>query len=111
LAVYATLPWYELTGKYFELLKVWTLKDNVLLLLQEIQEHTKAVTNLTISEPGDRLYSGSLDRTAKVKFSAALVSMSDSLLTKILFRWITDLVYWKGSNTLWAGAWYEGPDS
>ncbi|XP_024627707.1 putative E3 ubiquitin-protein ligase LIN-1 isoform X2 [Medicago truncatula] len=47
-------------------IKVWTLKDNELLLLQEIQEHTKAVTNLTISEPGDRLYSGSLDRTAKI---------------------------------------------
>ncbi|CAL5215131.1 unnamed protein product [Lathyrus oleraceus] len=47
-------------------IKVWTLKDNVLLLLQEIQEHTKAVTNLTISESGDRLYSGSLDRTAKI---------------------------------------------
>lgn len=46
---------------------MWTLKDNVLLLLQEIQEHTKAVPNLTISESGDRLYSGSLDRTAKVK--------------------------------------------
>jgi hypothetical protein len=79
--------------------------------MQEIQEHAKAVTNLTISESGDRLYSGSLDRTAKVKFSAVLVSMSGSLLTKVLFRWITDLVYWKGRNILWAGAWYEGPDS
>ncbi|XP_058732275.1 putative E3 ubiquitin-protein ligase LIN-1 isoform X2 [Vicia villosa] len=47
-------------------IKVWTLKDNLLLLLQEIQEHTKAVTSLTISESGDRLYSGSLDRSAKI---------------------------------------------
>ncbi|KAK7398962.1 hypothetical protein VNO78_10136 [Psophocarpus tetragonolobus] len=47
-------------------IKVWTLKDNLLHLLQEIQEHTKAVTNLVISESDERLYSGSLDRTAKV---------------------------------------------
>ncbi|XP_045822566.1 LOW QUALITY PROTEIN: putative E3 ubiquitin-protein ligase LIN-1 [Trifolium pratense] len=47
-------------------IKVWTLKDNLLLLLQEIQEHVKAVTTLTISESRDRLYSGSLDRTAKI---------------------------------------------
>ncbi|KAG5058777.1 hypothetical protein JHK86_013773 [Glycine max] len=47
-------------------IKVWTLKDNLFYLLQEIQEHTKAVTNLVILESDDRLYSGSLDRTAKV---------------------------------------------
>ncbi|KAL2342538.1 hypothetical protein Fmac_003823 [Flemingia macrophylla] len=47
-------------------IKVWTLKDNLFDLVQEIQEHTKAVTKLVISESGDRLYSGSLDRTAKV---------------------------------------------
>ncbi|KAK7358341.1 hypothetical protein VNO77_00268 [Canavalia gladiata] len=47
-------------------IKVWTLKDNLFHLLQDIQEHTKAVTNLVTSESSDRLYSGSLDRTAKV---------------------------------------------
>jgi len=48
--------------------------------LQEIQEHTKAVTNLVISESGDRLYSGSLDRTSKVKFYAVtLACMSGRL--------------------------------
>nr|KYP61633.1 U-box domain-containing protein 15 [Cajanus cajan] len=55
-------------------IKVWTLKDNLFDLLQEIQEHTKAVTNLVISESGDRLYSGSLDRTAKVKFSTVTLA-------------------------------------
>ncbi|KAJ1393524.1 Zinc finger, RING/FYVE/PHD-type [Sesbania bispinosa] len=47
-------------------IKVWTLKNGSFHLLQEIQEHSKAVTNLVISESGDRLYSGSLDRTTKV---------------------------------------------
>ncbi|KAK7319978.1 hypothetical protein RJT34_04707 [Clitoria ternatea] len=46
-------------------IKVWTLKDDLFHLLQEIQEHTKAVTNLVVSESGEKLYSGSLDRTAK----------------------------------------------
>ncbi|KAH1049487.1 hypothetical protein GLYMA_08G037000v4 [Glycine max] len=58
-------------GKFFSghtdgTMKVWTLKDNLFCLMQEIQEHTKAVTNLVISESDDRLYSGSLDRTARV---------------------------------------------
>lgn len=66
--------------------KVWIVKDSLFRLLQETQEHTKAVTSLAISESGDRLHSGSLDRTVKVKFSAVtLISMSGSLLTKVLF--------------------------
>lgn len=47
-------------------IKVWIVKDSLFQLLQEIQEHTKAVTSLAISESGDRLHSGSLDRTVKV---------------------------------------------
>ncbi|KAL9330155.1 hypothetical protein ACSQ67_005158 [Phaseolus vulgaris] len=56
----------KISGHTDGTIKVWTLKNNLFHLLQEIQEHTKAVTNLVISESGDRLYSGSLDRTSKV---------------------------------------------
>ncbi|KAK7267008.1 hypothetical protein RIF29_19671 [Crotalaria pallida] len=61
---------------------VWAVKDNLFHLLQEIQEHTKAVTSLVITESGDKLYSGSLDRTLKVKHSSTiLISMSVSQLS------------------------------
>ena len=35
---------------------------NLFYLLQEIQEHTKIVTNLVISESGDRLHNCSIDQ-------------------------------------------------
>ncbi|KAK1417336.1 hypothetical protein QVD17_26463 [Tagetes erecta] len=53
-------------------IKVWTGKntgkgkDNVLRLTQEIREHTKAVTSLTVLQSGDTLYSGSHDKTIRV---------------------------------------------
>ena len=63
------------------LLKVWKVKDGLLHLLQKTKEHMKYVTSLAISEPGDRLYSGSLDRTVKVIYAAVtVISMSCSLL-------------------------------
>ncbi|CAI9100373.1 OLC1v1037356C1 [Oldenlandia corymbosa var. corymbosa] len=47
-------------------LKVWIIKNGSLHLIQEAQEHTKAVTSLTILNSVERLYSGSLDRTVRV---------------------------------------------
>lgn len=50
----------------YSTLKVWTGKGSILHLIQEIREHTKAVTSLAILQSGERLYSGSLDKTARV---------------------------------------------
>lgn len=47
-------------------IKVWTGRGSILHQIQEVREHTKAVTSLAISQSGERLYSGSLDKTAKV---------------------------------------------
>ncbi|KAK8980025.1 hypothetical protein V6N11_061245 [Hibiscus sabdariffa] len=47
-------------------IKVWAGTGNNLHLVQEIREHTKAVTSLYILQSGERLYSGSLDKTARV---------------------------------------------
>ncbi|KAM6583195.1 hypothetical protein CsatB_010197 [Cannabis sativa] len=47
-------------------IKVWTGKGSILHLIQEIREHTKAVTSLTILPAAEKLYSGSLDRTSRV---------------------------------------------
>ncbi|XWS72048.1 hypothetical protein CRYUN_Cryun02cG0007400 [Craigia yunnanensis] len=47
-------------------IKVWTGRGSILHLVQEIREHTKAVTSLYILQSGERLYSGSLDKTARV---------------------------------------------
>ncbi|XP_054779547.1 putative E3 ubiquitin-protein ligase LIN-1 isoform X1 [Prosopis cineraria] len=47
-------------------IKVWTVRGSLFHLIQETQEHTKAVSSLSILESIDRLYSGSLDRSVKV---------------------------------------------
>ncbi|XP_024024111.1 putative E3 ubiquitin-protein ligase LIN-1 [Morus notabilis] len=47
-------------------IKVWTGKGSILHLIQEIREHTKAVTSLAVLAAGERLYSGSLDRSARI---------------------------------------------
>ncbi|XP_061993756.1 putative E3 ubiquitin-protein ligase LIN [Rosa rugosa] len=47
-------------------IKVWTGKGSILHLIQEIREHTKAVTSLAILQSKEILYSGSLDRTTRV---------------------------------------------
>nr|XP_043627899.1 putative E3 ubiquitin-protein ligase LIN [Erigeron canadensis] len=46
-------------------IKVWTGKGGDLQLIQEIQEHSKAVTSLTVLQSGDTLYSGSHDKTVR----------------------------------------------
>ncbi|KAJ0881830.1 putative [Myosin heavy-chain] kinase transcription factor WD40-like family [Helianthus annuus] len=53
-------------------IKIWTGKNtskgkgSVLRLTQEIREHTKAVTSLTVPPSGNTLYSGSHDKTIRV---------------------------------------------
>ncbi|KAF8034341.1 hypothetical protein BT93_C0594 [Corymbia citriodora subsp. variegata] len=47
-------------------IKVWTGRGSILHQIQEVREHTKAVTSLAISQSGEQLYSGSLDKTTKV---------------------------------------------
>ncbi|KAM7259568.1 hypothetical protein ACFE04_015309 [Oxalis oulophora] len=46
-------------------IKVWDAGKKVLRLVQETREHTKAVTCLYVSPSGDKLYSGSLDKTIR----------------------------------------------
>ncbi|KAL0427020.1 UNVERIFIED_CONTAM: putative E3 ubiquitin-protein ligase LIN-1 [Sesamum latifolium] len=45
---------------------VWSSEGSELHLIQEICEHTKAVTSLSVLHSSDKLYSGSLDRTVRV---------------------------------------------
>lgn len=48
-------------------MKVWVSgEEEQLHLIQEVHEHTKAVTSLAVVHSSDKLYSGSLDRTVKV---------------------------------------------
>ncbi|KAK4391682.1 putative E3 ubiquitin-protein ligase LIN [Sesamum angolense] len=47
-------------------LLVWSSEGSELHLIQEICEHTKAVTSLAVLHSSDKLYSGSLDRTVRV---------------------------------------------
>nr|KAJ0203061.1 hypothetical protein LSAT_V11C500282180 [Lactuca sativa] len=51
------------------MIKIWACKGSVLRLTQEIREHTKAVTSLTILPSGDTLYSGSHDKTIRWSFN------------------------------------------
>ncbi|KAA8534947.1 hypothetical protein F0562_029950 [Nyssa sinensis] len=55
-----------ISGHSDGIIKVWTGRGSNLHLVQEIREHTKAVTSLEILQSGERLYSGSLDRTVRV---------------------------------------------
>ncbi|KAH0743077.1 hypothetical protein KY290_031070 [Solanum tuberosum] len=47
-------------------IKVWTVKAKSLHLIQEIRDHLKAATSLVVLQSGEKLYSGSLDRTVRV---------------------------------------------
>ncbi|GJT68593.1 putative E3 ubiquitin-protein ligase LIN [Tanacetum coccineum] len=46
-------------------IKVWTGKGSLLHPVQEVREHSKAVTSLTVLQSGDTLYSGSHDKTVR----------------------------------------------
>ncbi|XP_077210916.1 putative E3 ubiquitin-protein ligase LIN-1 isoform X2 [Tasmannia lanceolata] len=46
-------------------LNVWSGRGSLLQLIQETQEHSKAITSLAILQSGDKLYSGSLDRSVR----------------------------------------------
>ncbi|KAG1335071.1 RING-type E3 ubiquitin transferase [Cocos nucifera] len=45
------------------LIKVWEGNENLLHPVHETREHSKAVTSLAVSNSGEKLYSGSLDKT------------------------------------------------
>ncbi|XP_058078129.1 putative E3 ubiquitin-protein ligase LIN-1 [Magnolia sinica] len=47
-------------------IKVWDSGKKILRLIQEVREHIKAVTCMFIPPSGDKLYSGSLDKTIRV---------------------------------------------
>lgn len=47
-------------------IKVWDAGNGDLRLIKEVREHTKAVTCLYVPSSGDKLYSGSLDKTIRV---------------------------------------------
>ncbi|XP_051148497.1 putative E3 ubiquitin-protein ligase LIN-1 [Andrographis paniculata] len=47
-------------------IKIWTIGDTKLQLIQEVRQHTKPVTSLAILHSSDKLCSGSLDRTVRV---------------------------------------------
>ncbi|CAI9763800.1 unnamed protein product [Fraxinus pennsylvanica] len=47
-------------------IKVWDARKRVPRLIQEVREHSKAVTCLYVPPPCDKLYSGSLDKTIRV---------------------------------------------
>ncbi|KAG6508920.1 hypothetical protein ZIOFF_034302 [Zingiber officinale] len=54
------------SGHLDGMIKVWKGGENLLSLLQETHEHSKAVTSLAIVKSGDKLYSGALDKTIRV---------------------------------------------
>ncbi|MCO5600119.1 hypothetical protein L7F22_054227 [Adiantum nelumboides] len=47
-------------------MKVWDCRNKNLILIQDLKEHQKPITCLFVSHAGDKLYSGSLDKTVKV---------------------------------------------
>ncbi|OEL31842.1 putative E3 ubiquitin-protein ligase LIN-1 [Dichanthelium oligosanthes] len=57
---------YIFSGHSDGTLKVWEGSENILRLVHEAQEHTKAITSLSVLHSEEKLYSGSLDRTIKV---------------------------------------------
>ncbi|KAF0917346.1 hypothetical protein E2562_017519 [Oryza meyeriana var. granulata] len=57
---------YILSGHSDGTLKVWEGSENILRLVHESQEHTKAITSLAVLHSEEKLYTGSLDRTIRV---------------------------------------------
>lgn len=58
---------YIFSGHSDGTLKVWQGSENILALVHEAQEHSKAITSLSVlhSESEEKLYSGSLDRSIR----------------------------------------------
>ncbi|EEC70236.1 hypothetical protein OsI_01010 [Oryza sativa Indica Group] len=57
---------YIFSGHSDGTLKVWEGSENILRLVHESQEHTKAITSLAVLHSEEKLFSGSLDRTIRV---------------------------------------------
>ncbi|KAG9453788.1 hypothetical protein H6P81_006692 [Aristolochia fimbriata] len=47
-------------------IKVWTGRGSLLHLILEVREHSKAVTSLVVLQSGEKLYSGSLDKSIRM---------------------------------------------
>ncbi|CAO2161689.1 unnamed protein product [Urochloa humidicola] len=60
------LKTYIFSGHSDGTLKVWEGSENILRLVHETQEHTKAITSLSVLHSEEKIYSGSLDRTIRV---------------------------------------------
>ncbi|KAG0535792.1 hypothetical protein BDA96_03G008700 [Sorghum bicolor] len=57
---------YIFSGHSDGTLKVWEGSENILRLVHEAQEHTKAITSLSVLQSEEKLFSGSLDRSIRV---------------------------------------------
>ncbi|XP_062189107.1 putative E3 ubiquitin-protein ligase LIN [Phragmites australis] len=57
---------YIFSGHSDGILKVWEGSENILRLVHESQEHTKAITSLAVLHSEEKIFSGSLDRTIRV---------------------------------------------
>ncbi|KAL4557528.1 hypothetical protein LXL04_035709 [Taraxacum kok-saghyz] len=55
-----------ISSHYDGTIKVWDTGKKALRLIQEVRDHSKAVTCLYLSPSCDKLYSGSLDKTIRV---------------------------------------------
>ncbi|XP_042388031.1 putative E3 ubiquitin-protein ligase LIN-1 [Zingiber officinale] len=73
------------SGHLDGMIKVWKGGENLLSLLQETHEHSKAVTSLAIVKSGDKLYSGALDKTIRGKLCCGC---NDSSIQEI--DWATE---------------------
>lgn len=47
--------------------QVWEGSENILRLVHEAQEHTKAITSLSVLHSEEKVFSGSLDRSIRVR--------------------------------------------
>ncbi|TVU22994.1 hypothetical protein EJB05_32719, partial [Eragrostis curvula] len=57
---------YIFSGHSDGTLKVWEGSENILRLVHESQEHSKAITSLAVLHSEDKIFSGSLDKTIRV---------------------------------------------
>ncbi|KAG9453477.1 hypothetical protein H6P81_006381 [Aristolochia fimbriata] len=56
----------ELRGMTYGVIKVWTGGGSLLHLISEVREQSNAVTSLVVLQSGEKLYSGSLDKSIRM---------------------------------------------
>lgn len=64
---------YIFSGHSDGTLKVWEGSENILRLVHEAQEHTKAITSLSVLHSEEKIFSGSLDRSIRVRTNIAML--------------------------------------